>query len=107
MFVLVLFVTDHQLQQAYYQHKDTLGRQRMKEEKALRFIMEIRHLDPGISGEKIHVMYRKRFGSDYEYMVGRDKMEAIISRNGLNVRTPFNFFRVVHTGLTAEEIDEL
>jgi len=74
--------------QAYYQHKDTLGKQRMKEEMALRFIMEIRLLDPGISGEKIHIMYRRRFGPDYEYMVGRDKMEAIISRNGLNVRTP-------------------
>ncbi len=55
---------------------------------AIHFIREIRLLDPGIGGDKIHQIYRQRFGADYEYMVGRDKMEAIIARNGLNVRKP-------------------
>ena len=72
--------------QAYYQHQDTLGKQRLKEEMVIQFVKDIRRLDPGIGGEKLHYMYRERFGADYKYMVGRDKMEAIIARNGLNVR---------------------
>jgi transposase InsO family protein len=74
--------------QAYYQHRETLGKQRLKEEMVVQFVKEIRQLDPGIGGEKLHFMYRERFGPDYEYMVGRDKMESIIARNGLNVRIP-------------------
>ena len=74
--------------QAYYQHKETLGKQRLTEEMVIQFIKDIRELDPGLGGEKLHYMYRERFGADYEYMVGRDKMEAIIARNGLNVRLP-------------------
>ena len=72
--------------QAYYQHQDTLGKQRLKEEMVIQFVKDIRRLDPGIGGEKLYYMYRERFGADYKYMVGRDKMEAIIARNGLNVR---------------------
>ena len=74
--------------QAYYQYRDTLSRQRLREEMVIQFVKDIRQLDPGIGGEKLHYMYRERFGADYEYMVGRDKMEAIIARNGLNVRIP-------------------
>ena len=74
--------------QAYYQYRDTLSRQRLREEIVVQFVKDIRRLDPGIGGEKLHLMYRERFGANYEYMVGRDKMEAIIARNGLNVRTP-------------------
>ena len=74
--------------QAYYQHKETLGKQRLTEEMVIQFIKDIRELDPGLGGEKLHYMYRERFGANYEYMVGRDKMEAIIARNGLNVRLP-------------------
>ena len=74
--------------QAYYQYRDTLSRQRLREEMVIQFVKDIRQLDPGIGGEKLHYMYRERFGADYEYMVGRDKMEAIIARNGLNVRLP-------------------
>ena len=74
--------------QAYYQHKDTLRKQRLKEEMVVQFVKEIRQLDPGIGGEKLHFMYQERFGRGHEYMVGRDKMEAIIARNHLNVRTP-------------------
>jgi len=60
----------------------------MKEEMVVQFVKEIRQFDPGIGGAKLHFMYHERFGSDYEYMVGRDKMEAIIARNHLNVRIP-------------------
>ena len=83
--VLILVITTKSWQ-AYYQHQDTLGKQRLKEEMVIQFVKDIRRLDPGIGGEKLHYMYRKRFGADYKYMVGRDKMEAIIARNGLNVR---------------------
>lgn len=74
--------------QAYYQHQDTLGRQRLKEAMVLQFVHEIRALDPGIGGEKLQWMYLKRFGRDYPYMVGRDKMSAILSANNLTIRTP-------------------
>ena len=74
--------------QAYYQHRDTLSKQFLTEEMALQFIREIREYDPGIGGGKLHAMYLERFGRDYEYMVGRDKMEAIIADNNLNVRKP-------------------
>ena len=74
--------------QAYYQHKETLGKQRLKEEMVIQFVRDIRRLDPGIGGPKLHYMYRSRFGADYEYMVGRDKMEAIIAKHHLNVRIP-------------------
>ena len=72
--------------QAYYQHKDTLSKQLLTEEMVVQFVQEIRAFDPGIGGEKLHTMYLNRFGQGYEYMVGRDKMESIISRNNLNIR---------------------
>ena len=72
--------------QAYYQHRDTMAERRMREEIVLQYIREVRQLDPGISGEKIHFMYKRQFGKDYKYMVGRDKMEEIIARNNLYVR---------------------
>ena len=72
--------------QAYYQHRDTLCRDRLTEEMVVEFVKEIRAYDPGIGGSKLHDIYLKRFGSDYEHMVGRDKMEAIIARNHLQVR---------------------
>ena len=74
--------------QAYYQYRDTLSKQRLKEEMVVQFIMDVRQSDPGIGGEKLHEIYLSRFGADYEYMVGRDKMEAIIAKNNLNVRIP-------------------
>jgi len=72
--------------QAYYQHRDTLSKQRLTEEMVVQCVKEVRRIDPGIGGEKLHHMYRERFGSNCEHMVGRDKMEAIISANNLNVR---------------------
>jgi transposase InsO family protein len=74
--------------QAYYQHRDTLAKQRLTEAVVLEFIKETRKLDRGIGGYKLHQLYLKQFGRDYEHMVGRDKMEAIIASNHLNVRIP-------------------
>ena len=74
--------------QAYYQHRNTLVKQLLTEEMVVRFVRETRSYDPGIGGTKLHAMYLKRFGRDFEYMVGRDKMERIISENRLNVRSP-------------------
>ena len=54
----------------------------------VQFIREIRERDPGIGGAKLHAIYQSRFGCDYAYMVGRDKMERIIAKNSLNVRLP-------------------
>ena len=43
--------------QAYYQYRDTLGKQRLREEMVIQFVKDIRQLDPGIGGEKLHYMY--------------------------------------------------
>ena len=37
--------------QAYYQHRDTLGKQRLREEMVIQFVKDIRRLDPGIGGK--------------------------------------------------------
>ena len=52
--------------QAYYQHQDTLGKQRLKEEMVIQFVKDIRRLDPGIGGEKMDQLQRKvprKFGN--------------------------------------------
>lgn len=72
--------------QAYYQHRDTLAKERMREEMVLQYVREVRSVDPGIGGEKLQIMYLRQFGKDYQYMVGRDKMEDILARNNLHVR---------------------
>jgi len=74
--------------QAYYQHKDTLGKKRLTEEMVVQFVLDTRAFDHGIGGGKLHEIYLRRFGRNYEHMVGRDKMEAIIARNHLQVRIP-------------------
>ena len=74
--------------QAYYQHKDTLEKQRLTEEMVIEFVKDIRTYDHGIGGEKLHDIYLRRFGRHYEHMVGRDKMQDIIARNHLQVRIP-------------------
>ena len=74
--------------QAYYQYRDTLSKQLLKEEVVVQFIQEMRASDPGLGGPKLYTKYLDRFGRDYEYMVGRDKMESIIARNNLYVRFP-------------------
>lgn len=72
--------------QAYYKHHNSVEKQLATEMMVLRFIKEMRLKDPGIGGEKLHYLYKQRFGENYEYTVGRDKMESIISKYGLNVR---------------------
>lgn len=72
--------------QAYYKHGNTLEKQLKTEQIVLEFVREIRAIDPGIGGEKIHLIYLRRFGRDYDYMVGRTKMESILSKYGLNIR---------------------
>ena len=54
----------------------------------LKFIKDIRKKDPGLGGEKLWKVYQRTFGPNFEYMVGRDKMEAIVSKYGLTVRKP-------------------
>lgn len=63
-----------------------MAKQLMTETIVLKFVKEIRCIDPGIGAEKLHILYMKRFGKDFKYMVGRDKMEHIISKYGLNIR---------------------
>lgn len=72
--------------QAYYQHGDSLSKQMMTETMVVKFVKEIRALDPGMGPEKLHLLYQRRFGKDFEYMVGRDKMAEIISKYGLTLR---------------------
>ena len=52
----------------------------------LQFIKSVRKQDPGLGGEKLWKIYQNRFASHSEYKVGRDKIEAIVSKYGLNVR---------------------
>ena len=54
----------------------------------LKFVKDIRKKDPGLGGEKLWKVYQRTFGPNFEYMVGRDKMEAIVSKYGLTVRKP-------------------
>lgn len=72
--------------QAFYQHRDTLDKQLQIEAAVLQFVKETRRKDPGIGGAKLHYMYERQFGKDFEYMVGRTKMENILSKYDLNVR---------------------
>ena len=74
--------------QAFYQHKkrDSRHRRLMLEEFVVQFVLETRQTDPGIGGDKLHEIYRRRYGSTPGLSVGRDRMERIISENGLTVR---------------------
>lgn len=72
--------------QAYYKHKDSLPKQIKTETMVVQFVKEIRRIDPGIGTEKLHLLYMRRFGKDYEYMVGRDKMEDILSKYNLKLK---------------------
>lgn len=74
--------------QAFYQHKkrDSRHRRLMLEEFVVQFVLETRQTDPGIGGDKLHEIYKRRYGSTPGLSVGRDRMERIISENGLTVR---------------------
>ena len=64
----------------------------------LKFIKDIRKKDPGLGGEKLWKVYQRTFGPNFEYMVGRDKMEAIVSKYGLTVRKPRRKPRTTDSG---------
>lgn len=55
----------------------------MEESFMVEFIKEIRRKDPGIGGNKLWQMYRKRFGS---HSVGYNRFYDIVERYGLKVR---------------------
>lgn len=74
--------------QAYYERSDFMQRKLAEEAFVLQFIKSVRVKDPGLGGEKLWKIYQNRFGSHSEYKVGRDKMEAIVSKFGLTVRKP-------------------
>ncbi len=54
------------------------------EELAVRYIEEVRRIDPGIGGLKIWIMYTKEFGS--ESAIGRDRFCEIFDRYGYKLR---------------------
>ena len=70
--------------QAYYKHVDTSMRSLALESFVVEFIKEIRRRDPGIGGNKLWEMYRKRFGS--MNTVGYNRFYDIIEKYGLKVR---------------------
>ena len=51
---------------------------------ALKFIMEVRAIDPGIGGMKLWHLYEQEQGLIYH--IGRDKFEDIIDAYNLKVR---------------------
>ena len=57
--------------QAYYKHDaDVDMRRQAMEELAVRYIMEVRAIDPGIGGLKLWIMYNREFGAGSA--IGRD-----------------------------------
>ena len=84
--------------QAYYEHSDFVQRKLAEEAFVLKFIKDIRKKDPGLGGEKLWKVYQRTFGPNFEYMVGRDKMEAIVSKYGLTVRKPRRKPRTTDSG---------
>lgn len=71
--------------QAYHKQKGTSAlRKAAQEAFALEYIHTIRALDPGIGGMKLWFMYRREFpGTE---IMGRDRFEDLIHRNGLKIR---------------------
>lgn len=70
--------------QAYYKHDDGLLETLARESFVVEFIKEIRRRDPGIGGNKLWMMYRKRFGD--KHSVGYNRFYDIIGRHSLKVR---------------------
>ena len=71
--------------QAYYKFDE--GKAAAKDylvTNALKFIREVRSIDPGIGGEKLWTMYNQEHGLFYR--IGRDKFEDIINDYNLKVR---------------------
>lgn len=70
--------------QAYYKHEDILLETLAQESFVVEFIKEIRQKAPGIGGNKLWMMYRKRFGE--KYSVGYNRFYDIIEKHSLKVR---------------------
>ena len=70
--------------QAYYKHVDKLMFKLARESFVIEFIKEVRQKAPGIGGNKLWLMYRRRFGE--EDSVGYNRFYDIIERYGLKVR---------------------
>lgn len=70
--------------QAYYKHDDGLLETLARESFVVEFIKEIRRRNPGIGGNKLWMMYRKRFGN--KHSVGYNRFYDIIGRHSLKVR---------------------
>lgn len=70
--------------QAYYNHVDKLMFKLARESFVIEFIKEVRQKAPGIGGNKLWLMYRRRFGE--EHSVGYNRFYDIIERYGLKVR---------------------
>ena len=92
--------------QAYYKHVDKLMFKLARESFVIEFIKEVRQKAPGIGGNKLWLMYRRRFGE--EHSVGYNRFYDIIERYGLKVRkrrrvlqprTPTTTFRFIRIWL--------
>ena len=71
--------------QAYYKHDaDVDMRRQAMEELAVRYIMEVRAIDPGIGGLKLWIMYNREFGAGSA--IGRDCFCEIFARYGFKLR---------------------
>lgn len=70
--------------QAYYKYDDHLMERLARESFVVEYIKEVRRSDPGIGGEKLWMMYRKRFGR--EHSVGYNSFYDIIEKYDLKVR---------------------
>lgn len=69
--------------QAYYKHDDGLLETLAHESFVVEFIKEIRRKAPGIGGNKLWMMYRRRFGD--KHSVGYNRFYDIIERHSLKV----------------------
>lgn len=70
--------------QAYYQHQDTILKKLAEESFVVEYVKSVRKSDGGIGGLKLWQMCHSEFGE--REAIGRDRFEAIIAKNGLNVR---------------------
>ena len=70
--------------QAYYKHLDKVLSRLAEESFVVKFVKEVRQIDPGIGGNKLWLMHCSRFGK--ERSVGYNRFYDIIERYGLKVR---------------------
>ena len=70
--------------QAYYKHDDRLMQRLAREAFVVEFVKDVRRKDPGIGGNKLWLMYTRRFGE--ENRVGYNRFYDIIEQYGLKVR---------------------